>query len=100
MGDHVPVRMPLGQLFAREPSQQVPNLRGKAIGRRVRVRVQGVGRAHIGAGRAAQAEIDPAGGDGLQHPKLLGHLEGGVVGQHHPGAADADPLRRGRDGGD
>jgi hypothetical protein len=36
----------------------------------------------VGAGRAAEAEVDPAGVRRLQQRELLGDHEGCVVGQH------------------
>jgi hypothetical protein len=51
------------------------------------------GGAHVAAGRAADAQVDAARRQRVQHAELLGHLEGRVVRQHHPGAADADACR-------
>ena len=51
----------------------------------------------IGAGRAAEAEIDPAGKQRLQHLEALGHHQRRVVGQHHAAGADADVVRHRRD---
>jgi hypothetical protein len=46
----------------------------------------------VGAGRAAEAEIDPPGIERLERAELLGDHERRVVGQHDP--AGADPDRR------
>ena len=54
------------------------------------------GRA-IGAGRAAEAEIDAAGKQRLQHLEAFGHHQRRVVGQHHAAGADADVFRHRRD---
>ena len=43
-------------------------------------------------------EVDAPRRDGLEHAKLLGHLERRVVRKHHARAADADAARRRRDG--
>lgn len=48
------------------------------------------GSGSIRPGRAAQAQVDPAGGHRLQGAELLGDDERGVVGQHHAARAEAD----------
>ncbi len=58
---------------------------------------QGVGGGAVGAGRAAEAEIDPAGEQRLQHLEPLGDDERRVVGQHHAAGADPDILGHGGD---
>ena len=58
---------------------------------------QRVGRGRIGAGRAAEAEIDTAGKKRLQNLEALGHHQRGVVGQHHAAGADAQMRRNGGD---
>ncbi len=58
---------------------------------------QRIGRGAIGAGRAAEAEIDAARKQRLQHLEALGDHERRVVGQHHAAGADADVLRHGGD---
>ena len=50
---------------------------------------QRVGRHRIGAGRAAEAEIDAARKQAFQHLVAFGDLQRRVVRQHH--AAGADP---------
>ena len=47
----------------------------------------------IGAGRAAEPEIDPAGKQRLQHLEALGHHQRRMVRQHHAAGADPDVLR-------
>ena len=47
-------------------------------------------RAHVGARRAAETEVDAAGVQGLEHPEALGDGQRRVVGEHH-----ARPSRRG-----
>ncbi len=44
----------------------------------------------IGARRAAEAEIDPAGKQRLQHLEALRHHQRRMVGQHHAAGADPD----------
>ncbi len=51
---------------------------------------QGGGGALVGAGGAADAEVDPAGEQGLQRPEPLGHHQRCVVGQHHPARPQPD----------
>jgi hypothetical protein len=46
--------------------------------------------ALVAAGRAADAEVDATGEERLQHPEVLGHLEGAVVAEHDPARAHAD----------
>ena len=57
---------------------------------------QRVGGDRIGAGRAAEPEIDAAGEEAFEHLEAFRHHERGVVGQHH--AAGADTYVRGRRG--
>ena len=47
----------------------------------------------VGAGRAAQSEIDAAGKQRLQHLEAFGHHQRRMVRQHHAAGADADVLR-------
>ena len=54
---------------------------------------QRVGRGAVGAGRAAEAEIDAAGKQRLQHLEALGDHQRRMVGQHHAAGADADVFR-------
>jgi hypothetical protein len=62
--------------------------------------VSGVGGPAVGAGRAAEAEVDPPGRQRVEHPELLGDLERRVVRQHDAGAAHPDGAGVGGDGGD
>src|SRR5690606_22281112 len=52
----------------------------------------------IGAWRSADAEVDTPRRKRFENAELLGHLERGIVRQHHAGAADADRLRPSSDG--
>ena len=83
------------QALPRDPDLQVAHLRRKVLRRVLRVRVQGECGAHVAARRTADAEVDAAGRDRIEHAELLGHLERAVVRQHDAGAADAD-ARGGR----
>jgi hypothetical protein len=85
-GDDAPVRLP-GQ-----PGLQILDLLGEAFSGRIGIGVEGHRGAHVGAGRTAHAQVDAARGQGVEHTELLGHLQGRVVGQHDPGAAQADAL--------
>ena len=49
-------------------------------------------RGPVGARRAAEAEIDAAGKQRLQHLEALGHHQRRMVRQHHAAGADPDPL--------
>ena len=98
--DDVAERMALHQLLAGEPGQQIAHLRREMVRRGLRQRIERERGASVGAGRAAETEIDAAGRDRLQHAELLGHLQAGVVRQHHAGGADADARRGGGDGAD
>src|SRR5215204_4869003 len=51
----------------------------------------------VGAGRAPEAEVDPAREQRLERLEALGDDERRVVRQHHAAGADADALRRRRD---
>jgi hypothetical protein len=57
-------------------------------------------RLAVGAWCAAQAEIDAARRDGVEHAELFGHLEGRIMRQHDAGAADPYALGRRGDGRD
>ena len=83
-------RMTLHQFLAREPRQQVTHLRREMIGCGLRQWVQRERGASVGAGRAAETEIDASRCDRLQQAELLGHLQAGVVRQHHARRADAN----------
>ena len=54
---------------------------------------QRIGGGAVGAGRAAEPEIDAAGKQRLQHLEAFGHHQRRMVGQHHAAGADADVLR-------
>jgi len=54
--------------------------------------LQGPCRTLVGTRRPAQPQIDPARREQFQHPELLGHFQGAVMGQHHP----AGPHPNGR----
>ena len=51
-------------------------------------------RRAVGAGRAADAEVDAVAVERAQGAELLGDDQRRVVGQHHSAAADADALGR------
>ncbi len=56
---------------------------------------QGGGGGAVGAGGPAEAEVDTAGGHGLQRAELFGDDERGVVGQHDAAGAEPDALGAG-----
>ena len=76
------------------PSMPITSItsRGKCSHALVRVAAERRRRHRVGAGRAADAEIDPPGVERLEHRKLLGDRERGVIGQHHAAGSDADAL--------
>ena len=57
------------------------------------VAAQGLHGGAVGAGRAAQAQVDAAGVELGQRAEGLGHDQRRVVGQHDAARADADALR-------
>ena len=65
-------------------------VRAPAFGNTV---VQRLRRRLVGARRAADAKVDAARVEGLEHAELLGHHERGVVREHHAARADPDGPR-------
>ena len=85
-----------------QPRHQVAHL-DRIVGRVVPVGLAGGQHAHgalVAARRAADAEVDAAGEQRLQHAEVLGHLERAVVRQHHAAGADLHALGQARDAGD
>ena len=97
-GGDVVVGMAVGELAAEEPDQLGELAREVLVGERLDRAPQRSGRDPVGARRAADAEVDAAGVQRLEHPELLGDHQWHVVGEHHAAGADADPfgLRRQR----
>ena len=54
---------------------------------------KGTRRSGVGAGRSAEAKVDPARMDRFEHAELLGNCERGVVRQHDAARAEADRRR-------
>ena len=79
-----------------EIADQFQNILRKAVAR-IESAPQGAGRHAIGARRATDAKVDPAGIERGEGAELLGHHQRGVVGQHDAAGADADGLRALRD---
>lgn len=77
-----------------EEAGQLGELLGEVVGALVEpVRAaQGGGRRAVGAGGAAEAEVDTARGHRLQGAELLGDDQGRVVGQHDAARTEADAL--------
>ena len=78
---------------AGEVADQLDQLLGEVVGG------EGAGRAPqraggelVGAGRPADAEVDAARVQRLEHAELLGDHERGVVGQHDAARPEADRL--------
>jgi len=82
---------------AGEEPEQVHELVGEVVRRQPLGRPAQRGGGHrVGARRPADAQVDAAGVERLQHAELLGDHQRGVVGQHD--AAGAHPDGRGRVG--
>ena len=89
-GGDLPVRVALGEVPSKKPSIS-PSCAGKSSADRASARRRRAARGQlVGAGRPADAEVDAAGVQRLEHPELLGDHERGVVGQHHAARAQAD----------
>ena len=85
----------LALLLGREVGGQFQHVLGETVFvRRRQVTAQRAHRRTIGAGRAAQPQVDAAGEQRRQRAELLRDRQRCVVGQHDP--ARADPDRRGR----
>jgi hypothetical protein len=54
-------------------------------------------RCPVGAGSAADPEVDPSGVQRLKGAELLRHGQRRMVGEHHPARADPDRVRRRRE---
>ncbi|MNI05429.1 hypothetical protein D3C73_583800 [compost metagenome] len=72
----------------------------KVLGTGIHVASKRAGGAHVGAGSAAEAEIDTAGQQRFQRTELFSNHERGMVGQHDATGTDANFLRSGADMGD
>ena len=84
-----------------EVREQLGELLREVVGRHLAaVALQRDHRLAVGAGRAADAEVDALAVQAAEDAERLGDLERAVVRQHHAAAADADVLGRGRHLGD
>jgi hypothetical protein len=86
------VAISFGRAGARPAGAAIGHVARKVLHRLHAVAAQ---RAHghgVGAGRAAQAQVDAAGVQLGQGAEGLGHHQRRVVGQHHAAGADADAL--------
>ena len=92
-------RMTLDQRLVVHPGDQVAHVRRKMLGPFVGGWIERKCRAAVRSRRAAEAHVDAAGRQGVEHAKDLGHFEWRIVRQHDAGAADADPLGGGGDRG-
>ena len=83
-----------------EIALQFEDVAGERVGVAVEGAAHGAGDALVGAGGAAEAEVDAAGEECVQGTELFGDDERGVVGQHDAARADADGAGGGGDMGD
>ena len=84
-------RAPAARVARRGRSRSLPSRRaGNSSGLACSVRRKRERRGVIGAGRAAQPEIDAAGKQRCQRAELLRHLQRRVVRQHDAAGADAN----------
>ncbi len=76
--------------IAAQPGLQFHHVLGKLVRRLHQVLAQGLGDPPVRPRRAAEAQVDAAGEQGVEGAELLGDDEGIVIGQHDPARADAD----------
>ena len=90
-----------GREAALEVGEQLGELLGEVVGQGVgAVALERVGGHRVGAGGAADPEVDAAREEAGEDAEALRHLERAVVGQHHAAAADPHPAGRGGDRAD
>ena len=89
-------RVPRGEWRATHPRLQFDHLLRKTL-RRVTVWIEQDRSAAIAAGCTTEPQIYAPGRECIQHAKLLGHFERGVVRQHDACTAKADALGARRD---
>ncbi len=80
----------LAGLGGAEVGLQLHHVLGEAVGPAGEVAAERAGGGLIGAGGAAEAEVDAAGIERLERAELLGDHQRGMVGQHDAAGADAD----------
>jgi hypothetical protein len=86
---------------ALEVGEQLGELVGEVVGQRLRaVALERLGGHRVGAGGAADAEVDATGEEAGEDAEALRHLERAVVGQHDAAAADAEARGGGGDRAD
>ena len=83
------------ELAAAHEVEELGELVGKALELARAAGPQEERRRVIAARRPADAEIDAAGVERLEHAEGLGHLERAVIGEHDAARADADRARLG-----
>jgi hypothetical protein len=87
---------PLARAHGAQVGLQQHDVLRKPLGGR-RVAPERRGRGGIGAGRAAETEIDAPGEQRFERAELLGDHVRRMIGQHDAARADADGPRRARD---
>ena len=83
----------LARLGRRQQALQFGHVLRKVVGRLHAAAAQRAHGGGVGAGRAAQAQVDTAGVELGQRAKGFGHHQRRMVGQHHAARAHADALR-------
>jgi hypothetical protein len=77
-----------------QKADDVAHLLGKGLeGQRAGAVLERARRTAVGAGGAADAEVDAPGEERLQHAKVLGDLQRAVVREHHATGAHTDAGR-------
>ena len=100
-GSSVSRRRVVGRHPVLEQRQELGELLGEVVGRGLAaVALERERRHRIGAGGAADAEVDAAREEPGQDREVLRDLQRAVVGEHDAAAADPQVRRRGRDRAD
>ena len=89
-------RHDLPRLGRAEQRLQLHHIVRKIIAAAFEIAAERLGGAHVGAGRAAEAEIDPSRIERLERAELLGDHQRRMVGQHDAAGAHSDRPGAGR----
>jgi hypothetical protein len=86
----------IGRQGAVEVGDEILHLLRKMLGARVTPLAHGQSRNLVAPGSPTDTEVNAPGIERLQHPELLGHLEGTVIRQQDPPGSDPYPGGFGR----